>query len=78
MNEQLLKPCPFCGDKAHLDVFEYKCDDDSYSNELIIIWPNCGAVMHGSLHYGYYDFSDEEINDVIKSWNRRVDNAEIR
>ena len=52
-----LKPCPFCGGKAHIMDMGYPhwiyCED-------------CGAKVRGR------GFGDEGVEESIKAWNRRT------
>lgn len=75
-----LKPCPFCGSKAMLNV---NSDDDCVVFELEVICTSCGGTMTSN-ESGFilmaddcsvFDFSAKTRNKLIKAWNRRVDNA---
>ena len=70
INEQL-KPCPFCGGKAHIrNVTEN--DRHVYYETVCVLCEDCGAQSIRKISDGYYDSycSDEEIAEL---WNRRVD-----
>ena len=60
-----LKPCPFCGDEAHLDRHDIFCD--------------CGVKMvipmfvHGKESVGGFPTYEEARQEMIKKWNRRAD-----
>ena len=61
-----LKPCPFCGDEAHLDRHDIFCD--------------CGVKMeipvfvHGKESVGGLPTYEEAKQEMIENWNRRADN----
>lgn len=58
-----LKPCPFCGEKAHL-----------FANEDIrVICPNCGAstrILVDSM--GSRGVTGNATQTVVNAWNKRV------
>lgn len=55
--KRLLKPCPFCGGKAHVMMMGYPhwvyCGD-------------CGAKVHGKV------VGADGVQESIKAWNRRA------
>ena len=59
-----LKPCPFCGDKAHLDRHDIFCD--------------CGVKIEipmyvcGNKSVGGFPTYKEARQEMIEAWNRRV------
>lgn len=63
-----LKPCPFCGGKAHIDREEIFCD--------------CGAKMpmpfyeYGLVAEDRFPTYDEARVEAIEAWNRRVGEEE--
>lgn len=63
-----LKPCPFCGDEAHLDRHDIFCD--------------CGVKMaipmfvHGKESVGGFPTYEEARQEMIENWNRRADNEQ--
>ena len=64
--DEVLKPCPFCGGKAHLDREEIFCDF-------------CGAKMPIEL-YVYGVVADDRCPtyqeakaEMVEAWNRRAD-----
>lgn len=61
-----LKPCPFCGGKAHLFV------DDG----VRVICPSCGAgtKILADMMIGH-GVSGNATKTVIEAWNRRADNG---
>ena len=69
-----LKPCPFCGGKAHIrNVTE---TDGRISYETVcVLCEDCGAQSIRKISDGYYDkhCSDEEIAEL---WNHRVKESE--
>ena len=73
INEQL-KPCPFCGGKAHIrNVTE---TDRRISYETVcVLREDCGAQSIRKISDGYYGkhCSDEEIAEL---WNHRVKESE--
>ena len=65
-----LKPCPFCGGKAHIrNVTEM--DQPCHYETVCVTCEDCGAQSIQRISDGYYDeyCSDEEIAEL---WNRRV------
>lgn len=60
-----LKPCPFCGGKAHLDREEIFCDCGAKMSFPLYVWG--AAACDG---FPTYEQSKEM---AIKAWNRRVD-----
>lgn len=62
-----LKPCPFCGDKPHLDREEIFCD--------------CGAKMplpiyeYGLGADGGFPTYKEAKAEMIEAWNRRAEDG---
>ena len=72
-----LKPCPFCGGKAHIrNVTEN--DEDGYvifCKCVCVLCENCGAQSIRKISDGYYGkhCSDEEIAEL---WNHRVKESE--
>lgn len=61
-----LKPCPFCGGKAHLFV----------NDGVRVICPTCGAgtkiLVDAMSHKGV---AGNATKAVIEAWNRRVNNG---
>ena len=57
VNEEL-KPCPFCGGKAYVGIYEYA---------TIVICDQCGAQTAEVGISPYYAAKDE----AIKRWNKR-------
>ena len=73
INEQL-KPCPFCGGKAHIrNVTEN--DAHVHYETVCVLCEDCGAQSIRKISNGYYgkQCSDEEIAEL---WNRRVKESE--
>lgn len=84
MNEQELKPCPFCGHKPilrHDKITETRSRDNG---DLITRWevyrPNCGTTKDGGVSE-YIFLSDETLHiksnfdgrrNAIEKWNRRA------
>ena len=69
LNEQL-KPCPFCGGKAHIrNVTE--SDGYCHYETVCVLCEDCGAQSVQKVSDGYYELycTDEEIAEI---WNRRV------
>jgi len=59
-----LKPCPFCGGEAHLRIYangEANIDVDHLDGCWLPEFEN------------YYDFEGDDVQAVVKAWNRRVD-----
>ena len=62
-----LIPCPFCGDKPHLDRHDIFCD--------------CGAKIDiptyvtGKVSVGGFPTYEEARQEMIEAWNRRADNG---
>lgn len=64
MIEFELKPCPFCGEEAHLFV----------SDGVKVICPACGAtskIMCDAMTAR--GVSSNAVKSVIEAWNRRID-----
>ena len=69
-----LKPCPFCGGKAH--IRNVRENDGHVSYETVcVLCEDCGAQSIRKISDGYYGSycSDEEI---VELWNRRVKESE--
>ena len=69
-----LKPCPFCGGKAH--IRNVRETDDRVSYETVcVLCEDCGARSIRKISDGYYGLycSDEEMAEL---WNRRVKESE--
>lgn len=64
MNEKL-KPCPFCGGKAHLDKDRWGYYQEIYYKVECANLLNCGAETQ---RY-------RAKSDAIKVWNRRADDV---
>ena len=65
MNEQL-KPCPFCGGKAHI-----RNDGYTYYETVCVSCEDCGAQSIRKIsdgHYGKHCLYKE----IAELWNRRV------
>lgn len=61
-----LKPCPFCGGKAHLFV----------NDGVRVICPACGAsskILVDAM--GVKGVAGNATKAVIEAWNRRADNG---
>ena len=56
MEDAELKPCPFCGGKAH---YYYQRENDS------IVCEECGARLM------YLDFGEDAQKELFKQWNTR-------
>ena len=67
MENRKLKPCPFCGDEAHLDRHDIFCD--------------CGAkieiplYVNSKVRIGVYPTYEEAKQQMIEAWNRRAENG---
>ena len=63
--ENKLKPCPFCGEEAHLDRHDIFCD--------------CGAKIEiplyvsGKESVGGYPTYEEAMQEMIDLWNTRTE-----
>ena len=69
-----LKPCPFCGGKAHIrNVTEN--DGRVYYETVGVLCEDCGAQSIRKISDGYYGkhYSYEEIAEL---WNHRVKESE--
>lgn len=58
-----LKPCPFCGENAKI-IEEYDCMVDLYF--YFIECSKCGATFYKG---------DLDKSNVVKKWNRRIENG---
>ena len=64
MEHNELKPCPFCGDEAHLDRHDIFCD--------------CGAkieipqYVNSKVSIGGFPTYEEAKQQMIEAWNRRT------
>ena len=69
-----LKPCPFCGGKAHI---RNVTENDGYVHyeTVCVLCEDCGAQSVRKISDGYYGCycSYEEIAEL---WNRRVKESE--
>lgn len=70
-----LKPCPFCGGKAHIRNVRETDGRVSYES-VCILCEDCGAQSIRKISDGFYgkQCSDEEIAEL---WNRRVKESEV-
>jgi Lar family restriction alleviation protein len=70
MENRELKPCPFCGDEAHLDRHDIFCD--------------CGAKIEipqyvgGKVSIAGFPTYEEAVQQMIDAWNRRADDGKSR
>jgi Lar family restriction alleviation protein len=69
--ETTLKPCPFCGGKAHFHIGEHVFFDVKIQCEI------CGT--EGPLfdtteenYFGDHEKRDKNMKDALEHWNRRV------
>lgn len=75
-----LKPCPFCGGRAMLNV---SSDDDCVIFHLEVSCTSCGATVPApdrdfigpTSDCSIFDFPIEARNKVKEAWNRRVNSA---
>lgn len=72
MNDSIkLKPCPFCGNEPYTMV-------ESKANTIIVVSVRCQKCF-AELHDSVEDLCDLDtmqraINNVIATWNRRIEN----
>lgn len=74
MGENELKPCPFCGNKAHIyDTNEHNYIG-GYSIDLIVECDFCGANIstYYGKHVGVEVTRDTAEKNLIESWNNRI------
>ena len=69
MNEQL-KPCPFCGGKAHI-----RNDIYTYYETVCVSCEGCGAQSIRKISNGYYG-KHCSYKEIAELWNRRVKESE--
>ena len=66
MENNELKPCPFCGGKAALTVLE--------TGVSVICW-KCRARTAERMDSLMFSEPSHAVQDVIKKWNRRADDG---
>jgi Lar family restriction alleviation protein len=62
----ILKPCPFCGGKAELHLFQMHAEDEPYAASISC--PECGVNGAEEWMVDGKDFKQR----AIKKWNRRM------
>ena len=63
-----LKPCPFCGGEAFVDIHSYwEIETQGFTDRTY-------GVVCGDCHMQTRQFFYTE-NEAIEAWNRRVDNG---
>lgn len=75
-NRERLKPCPFCGGKAHIHNVS-ESDGHCRYEMVCVTCEDCGAQSIHKVSDGYYELycTDEEIAEI---WNRRVIEEEAK
>lgn len=67
LNKEIkLKPCPFCGGEAEVSRF---------LGRYAVVCTECFACMLNEDNY-FPEDEKSDIDFVVRSWNRRVDDAE--
>lgn len=76
MREVELKPCPFCGGSAKYVVSEHMNGDTSQAHRIVCAdFLNCGAEIRTYISQ-YSPSYENEKEELINRWNRRVSNDE--
>ena len=68
-----LKPCPFCGGEAEINIRKQCYGHGEYHDEYFVKCKSCGA--RSGFEVVYYLSSKECEEAVTKKWNRRGDNG---
>jgi len=59
-----LKPCPFCGESAKIDISDSPHDNSSY-------FVQCMTCYARSAYYSGYECGCDAEQKAINAWNRR-------
>lgn len=69
-----LKPCPFCGGKAHIRNVREN-DGRVYYETVCVLCEDCGAQSIRKISDGYYG-KHCSYKEIAELWNRRVKESE--
>ena len=90
MNDFEIKPCPFCGHRAHLEHSRLQASNNDYA-DFQTCWKvrchNCGVEKSGGFtNYRFTNNETLEITDknfdgrknAIFNWNKRANNEQMK
>lgn len=68
--KKILKPCPFCGAEAKIELKRCGAGHENY-DDWKIYCTNCKATMHIAAD-NYYGRECYTYDEAIEQWNRRT------
>ncbi len=68
-----LKPCPFCGGRAHIWKVEPRLHRPSRNNDYCVVCNECDLLFGFDEDYGGIFDTEQE---ATEAWNRRANDGE--